>query len=378
MGKQGRIGIYFNFGSNWLGGVYYLINLVNAFNSRVAEGAPLPTFIIFFTSQSESFLKLFTYPNIEFIRIPDQNLYRSYLLSWVKRENVFLPKQLLESNLDVLYPLYDFPVRTKVDFQLISWYPDLQHRFYPQYFGWLRWRLREFRLKLLLRRTGKLVCSSEDVLSHFQQFYADILPATSVLPFVSLVDVDGLPAEEDVRARYQLTGKYFIVSNQFYEHKDHLTVVRAIIQLKKSKEEFQIIMTGKMPATRKGYVGKLHDLLEANNLEDRVRFLGVIPRNDQLALLKYALSVVQPSKFEGWSTVVEDVKAIRGSILASDIKIHKEQLGDQGLLFEAGNYLDLAAKMLELLTAQSTGRTSFNYDQHVIEFTRKFEKLSLG
>lgn len=378
MDKQGRIGIYFNFGSNWLGGAYYLVNLVNAFNCRVDEGGPLPTFIVFYTSKAESFLKLFTYPNVEFVQIPDQNMYRSYLLSWVKRKNDFLPPQILNSKLDALYPLYDFPVVTKVGFRLISWYPDLQHRFYPQYFGWLRWKLRDFRLKLLLNRTDKLVCSSKDVLSHFNQFYADILPNTSVLPFVSLVDVERLPTEEEVRSRYQLDGLYFIVSNQFYEHKDHLTVVKAAIELKKKGVGFYLIMTGKMPDKGEDYFGKLHDLLEANNLENQVRFLGVIPRHDQLALLKYALSVIQPSRFEGWSTVVEDVKAIGGSILASNIEIHKEQLGNQGMLFEVGDASDLAEKMLELLTGEKRGKTRFDYKKHVIDFTREFEKIALS
>lgn len=378
MDKQGRIGIYFNFGSNWLGGAYYLVNLVNAFNCRVDEGGPLPTFIVFYTSKAESFLKLFTYPNVEFVQIPDQNMYRSYLLSWVKRKNDFLPPQILNSKLDALYPLYDFPVVTKVGFRLISWYPDLQHRFYPQYFGWLRWKLRDFRLKFLLNRTDKLVCSSKDVLSHFNQFYADILPNTSVLPFVSLVDVERLPTEEEVRSRYQLDGLYFIVSNQFYEHKDHLTVVKAAIELKKKGVGFYLIMTGKMPDKGEDYFGKLHDLLEANNLENQVRFLGVIPRHDQLALLKYALSVIQPSRFEGWSTVVEDVKAIGGSILASNIEIHKEQLGNQGMLFEVGDASDLAEKMLELLTGEKRGKTRFDYKKHVIDFTREFEKIALS
>lgn len=353
------------------------MNLVNAFNCRIDDGGPIPTFVVFYTSKAEPFIKLLTYPHVELVRIPDQNLYRSYLLSWVKRRNEFLPTQILESNVDALYPLYDFPVKTKVDFRLVSWYPDLQHRFYPQYFGKLRWKLRDFRLRLLLKRTDKLVCSSKDVLSHFQRFYPKVLPDTGVLPFVSLVDVERLPSEEEVRTRYQLGGKYFVVSNQFYEHKDHLTLVKAAAELKKRGVGFHLLMTGKMPTAKEGYFEKLHELLEAHSLEGQVQFLGVIPRSDQLALLKYALSVIQPSRFEGWSTVVEDVKAIGGSILASNIEIHKEQLGSQGALFEVGDSVDLADKMLRLLEGELSGRTHFHYEEHIDEFTREFEKIAL-
>jgi glycosyltransferase involved in cell wall biosynthesis len=35
--------------------------------------------------------------------------------------------------------------------------------------------------------------------------------------------------------------------------------------------------------------------------------------------------VIQPSLFEGWSTVVEDAKAIGRPLIVSDLPVHKEQ-----------------------------------------------------
>ncbi len=55
-------------------------------------------------------------------------------------------------------------------------------------------------------------------------------------------------------------------------------------------------------------------------------FLGIIPRSEQIQLYRFAAAVVQPSQFEGWSTVIEDAKALGRPIIASSIDVHKEQL----------------------------------------------------
>ncbi|MEZ4901449.1 MAG: hypothetical protein R2822_06650 [Spirosomataceae bacterium] len=61
----------------------------------------------------------------------------------------------------------------------------------------------------------------------------------------------------------------------------------------------------------------------------------MIPRAHQLGLMKHALAVIQPSKFEGWSTVVEDAKSLQKQILLSRIPVHVEQMGDRAYYFEA-------------------------------------------
>ena len=60
-------------------------------------------------------------------------------------------------------------------------------------------------------------------------------------------------------------------------------------------------------------------------LNNEIKFLGFIPREDQLNLIKISLGVIQPSLFEGWSTVIEDAKALEKFIFASDLPVHREQ-----------------------------------------------------
>ena len=53
--------------------------------------------------------------------------------------------------------------------------------------------------------------------------------------------------------------------------------------------------------------------------------LGLVTASDLLSLMRTAAVVIQPSRFEGWSTTVQDAKALGRPLLCSDIPVHREQ-----------------------------------------------------
>jgi glycosyltransferase involved in cell wall biosynthesis len=44
-----------------------------------------------------------------------------------------------------------------------------------------------------------------------------------------------------------------------------------------------------------------------------------------MALLQTATAVVQPSRFEGWNTTLQDAKAVGCPVFVSDLAVHREQ-----------------------------------------------------
>jgi len=376
MRKGKRIGIYFTSGSNWLGGVYYLVNLVNSFNYLPEADQEGIEFVVFYNDISERFIKLFAFPRVELIKIKSLDAKTTFLRSLLMRKNFFLTEEILEADIDGLYPFNDFPVGTNTDLKLISWYPDLQHRFYPEYFEKMKLWQREFRLKKLLKHGQHLALSSIDVSSHFDRWYPNSDIDRTILPFVSLTEDTQWVARAEVTEKYDIGKPYFMVSNQFYKHKDHKTLLEAIVEVKRKNKEVLVVMTGIMDDYRDPtYIDQLKQVISDHSIDDHIKMLGVIPRNEQLSLMKYATAVIQPSLFEGWSTVVEDVKSIGGSIIASDIAIHKEQLGAQGVLFQNKNRGDLADKMIEVMQNPKIARTSFDYKKHILTFAESFKNL---
>jgi glycosyltransferase involved in cell wall biosynthesis len=76
---------------------------------------------------------------------------------------------------------------------------------------------------------------------------------------------------------------------------------------------------------------------------------GFISREDQLILMKNAMAIIQPSLFEGWSTVIEDCKALGQFVIASDLDVNKEQLTTNCLFFQRNDASELSAHMKNLL-----------------------------
>ncbi len=96
------------------------------------------------------------------------------------------------------------------------------------------------------------------------------------------------------------------------------------------------------------YSRELLLLIETLSLGRHLRLLGVLPRSDQIEVMRHSCAIIQPSLFEGWSTVVEDARAIGRPIIASDIPVHREQLGENATYFAPHDAKSLAAAVTAL------------------------------
>ncbi|RIW11691.1 glycosyltransferase [Algoriphagus lacus] len=306
-GIRKRIGIIFNFSHSWLGGVYYIQNIIKGLN--LLEDEIKPTIVIFHNEDLSGFAKEINYTYLELVSWNFISIYKGYFLSWLFQKNLFIQDILDNFQLDGIYPLYDQPVSVKnKQIKIVAWFPDLQHKFYPKYFGFINLVFREIRLKLMLKNSNVLVVSSNDVASHFKKFYK--IPSSCrihVFPFISFVDGVNFENIDDLLVKYKLPKKYFIVSNQFYEHKNHIVVFKALSILKEKNIKTHIVFTGKMDDYRNPlFIKELENKIIDFGISEYVSLLGMIPRSDQLCLLKHSQAVIQPSLFEGWSTVIED------------------------------------------------------------------------
>ena len=146
--------------------------------------------------------------------------------------------------------------------------------------------------------------------------------------------------------------------------------------IQKGIKNFQIVFSGKEADFRNpNYIHELKSKVKEYQLQDYILFLGFIDRNEQLQLMNHALAVIQPSLFEGWSTVIEDAKAMNQNVLASNIDVHKEQiLTYGGILFEKENPKSLADCVEACLTI-TPKKPNYNYVVDKLHFGNKFLEI---
>ncbi|MFM8004242.1 MAG: glycosyltransferase, partial [Dolichospermum sp.] len=104
-----------------------------------------------------------------------------------------------------------------------------------------------------------------------------------------------------------------------------------------------IVCTGHIYDHRKpDYIDIILQAIHTYGLANQVYLLGLIPRIDQIQLMRHSLAVIQPSLFEGWSTVVEDARCLGKKMILSDFPVHLEQDPPGSVFFERNSPQELA------------------------------------
>ena len=204
----------------------------------------------------------------------------------------------------------------------------------------------------IARRAQAVLLSSADAEKDFRQFFPQAAGKTHVLRFVA-----ALPRGEDaatVLARYDIVEPYFHIPNQLWYHKNHGLVLEALRLLQASGSCPLVISTGPTNDYRHpGYFAELCNLIAKFGLTERFRFLGHIDFSHVSTLMRSSIAMINPSRFEGWSTTVEEAKSLGKRLLLSDIPVHREQAPERGLYFGLDDADALADLMRQSLDAYS-------------------------
>jgi len=111
-------------------------------------------------------------------------------------------------------------------------------------------------------------------------------------------------------------------------------VIDALTIAKQQRLNIVVAVSGSPEDSREpGYFGDLMKQVEVRGLEESFRYLGMIPLDHVYALLRASIALINPSRFEGWSTTVEEAKSFGVPTILSDIEVHREQTGGTARYF---------------------------------------------
>jgi glycosyltransferase involved in cell wall biosynthesis len=247
-----------------------------------------------------------------------------------------------------------FVYKGKAPFRLISWIPDFQYLHLPELFPTLDQQEETRRYQAIIAQSDANILSSFNALEDFKRIApAAAVERAKVIQFVSQPRAASGKSDvtlERLHTKYGFTGKYFFLPNQFWAHKNHMVVLQALKKAKEQGENMLVICTGTLVDYRfkdTPYVDSLKDYIAEHQLQDNIRILGLIDYDEVLFLMKHAVAVLNPSRFEGWSSSVEEAKSAGKPILLSRIDVHVEQNPEHGAYFDPDDAGELARLMVE-------------------------------
>ena len=344
----------------WIAGAYYLQNLISALN--LLEDFQKP-FINVFCDSTDDYDEL-----VKITRYPYSKLAGSIQFSFFQKIinkpfRLFFGDKVIMDRLDMrktnnifMFPFYEGRPHRSME-KILPWKPDFQEKYYPQFFSQKALEFRDKWMRYHLENSIPIVFSSNDAFNDCKKFYPEYECKPYILQFAVFHPDYSALSINDIKRKYCIEGEYFFVANQFWIHKNHLFLFKAYKKYRDAGGKKLLVCSGKLQDKRfPEYTSDIKLFIHQNGLEAFIKILGFIDRSEQLCLMSNSYAIIQPSLFEGWSTVVEDAKAMNKFIYLSNLPVHIEQSPVNACYFDPHNQDDLTEKLLKIVP------TTINFD----------------
>ena len=370
-------------GKNWTGGYNYLLNLVRALAEHVSDR--VQPVLFFGTDIDEKDASPFEHiAGVVVIRhaafdeaYKARRLGQALLIGRDQAAATVFAAQ----DINVVFEAAQF-YGWRFPVPAVAWIPDFQHRYLQHLFDFKAYWKREIGFRAQILSGRQVMLSSEDARQDCERFYPSTRGRTHVVRFaVPAANAIDAQAARAVADSYGLPATFFFLPNQFWTHKNHECVIEALRILKVRGREVVVAASGKQADPRDPeHFPRLCQLIKSNGLEENFRLLGLIPHSHIPALMRSCAALINPSTFEGWSTTVEEAKAMGAHMILSSLRVHREQRED-ALFFNTDSPEQLSCLLDEFLPAGNLEREtkiSFAAQQaptHMEKFAREFAAL---
>jgi glycosyltransferase involved in cell wall biosynthesis len=381
-----RVGFVFTFHDGWLGGINYYRNLLVALYALPQRKIEA----VIFTGLRSPENHFDGFPAVKIVRssmfdtgsilwrirhIVQHRFPRDYLFEWLLKIH----------RISVLS--HSGWLKGEAAIPTIGWIPDFQHVRLPEFFSKDEIAGRDKQFRNMCQYCSAIIVSSFDAQADLCRFDANCKSKTRVLQFVvsSAKANLALPSLRELKSKFQFSGKYFLLPNQFWKHKNHQVIIEALGLLVSENKKVLILSTGntkdyRHPEFFESLLARIKEL----NVGNCFIPLGLVSSDDLAALMLHSSAIINPSLFEGWSTTVEEAKSLGKQVVLSDIPVHREQNPPLANYFLPDDANGLAATLWKLWNSpdkdeiENIESARLATELRRIEFAIQYQQIVIG
>jgi glycosyltransferase involved in cell wall biosynthesis len=282
----------------------------------------------------------------------------------VVRPRPEMRRWLRDCRVDLMIYPWPNPLSFEAGLPYIMAVHDLQHRLQPEFpevsvNG--EWEWREYIFRNGARHATLLLADSEVGKEDILNFYGPygVKPdRVKILPFVPAPYLPMEVSEAEIRrvlATYHLPEQFLFYPAQFWPHKNHARIIRALNLLKQAdKLNVSVVFCGASAGPiRERTLQEVSALTQEFSLGENVHFLGYVPDKDMAALYVAATGLLMPTFFGPTNIPVLEAWSFGCPVLTSDIRGIREQVGNAALLVDPKSVEALADGIRKLWTEQT-------------------------
>ena len=256
---------------------------------------------------------------------------------------------LQDDNIDLIYFLYPSNLSLSIiNIPYIFTLFDLEHLQNTQFPEVANNRVFEKRENLYsksLKKAYRIVVDSnfnKELVSNKYNLEISRVEVLKYLPNIRVIKSD---ENIDVKNKYNLKNDYIFYPAQFWAHKNHIYILKAIKILRDKKNiDVDVIFSG----SDKGNLSYVMKFAKAIKVDDLIHYIGFVPNEEIPSLYKQSLALVMPTYLGPTNIPPLEAFAYQTPVCYSDMPSFREQVGDAAFFMDLKNPNSLA-EILDLL-----------------------------
>jgi glycosyltransferase involved in cell wall biosynthesis len=293
-----------------------------------------------------------------------------------------------DNQIDFMWFVGAEAIQVDLPYCAIVW--DLQHRlqpWFPEVSSHGQWNHREAFYSSFLRRAALIITGTNAGSAEVEKFYGVPSERIKILPHPTprfALNPQSV-ADSDVLSRYGLSPGYLFYPAQFWPHKNHANLLRAVADLRDQHElAFEVVLVG----SDKGNQQHVRELANQLGLGRQVHFLGFVSQQDLAVLYQNAFALTYQSFFGPENLPPLEAFALGCPVIAANVAGAVEQLGDAAILVDPKNFQEIArairtlhndrrllAELVRRGRERASARTADQFVRGVFSFLDDFENI---
>ncbi len=228
---------------------------------------------------------------------------------------------------------------------------DLQHLYLKEFFTRLKRIERWFYYGIPARNATAILCDSEFTRKDISNYYSVPIDNVKIMPlhipeYIANWKIDTHKLTE-VKNKYGLPDKFIFYPAQFWHHKNHINLIRAVHRIReKYNEKINVILSG---SKKQNFENSMNEIKQLK-LENQIKYVGFVENEDIPYIYKSSTALAYASLFDPNGIPIYEAFFMGCPVVSSNVCALPEQVDDAGILFDPTDVNDMADKLYTIWT----------------------------
>ncbi|MEM6688484.1 MAG: glycosyltransferase family 1 protein [Planctomycetota bacterium] len=258
---------------------------------------------------------------------------------------------------------------------------DVQELHFPEYFSSADREFRAVYHRQVIENANAVVVSFDHVREDLIRFFD--IPGERIHTIPLPMSYCGLPEVDEhetlqTRKRLGLPERYVVYPAQTWPHKNHIGLLKALLELRERGNRIDLICTGHV---NDFFDDSLRPFIEEHAMQDQVHMLGSLSTEDLAVAYKSSRALVIPTKYEAGSFPLIEAMLMRQPVICARTTSLPATIESEEFVFDADDSSAMA-NLIEKIVDDSDFRdrsisnsVSVTKDWHSINIAERYHKL---